>query len=288
MTQEIRFDGQVVIVTGAGRGIGRSHSLLLAKRGAHVVVNDLDAGVAHAVVDEIVSMGGSASAAPGDVIDGADDIIATALVHRGRIDALVNNAGIALDKAFGPTAVEDTERLLRVHALGTVAMTLAAWEPLKAVRGRVVNTTSNSVIGLANSSAYAAAKGAVLGFTRSLALESGAADVRVNALMPMARTRMFEIAGGEVGSTIDQWMTANFPPEAIAPSVVFLASEEVPFTGQVIECSGWTTAHVNFATTPYRSARTPEEVREGLADRDAPLTIVNELVDMHVAKMALS
>lgn len=288
MAGEIRFDGQVVVVTGGGRGIGRGHCLLFAERGAHVVVNDVDADVAQEVVDEIAAAGGTATAAPGDVVDDAAAIIATALGHRGRIDALVNNAGIALDKPFGPDAVAETERLLRVHALGTVAMTVAAWDALNATRGRIVNTTSNSVIGLANASAYAAAKGAVLGFTRSLALEPGAADLRVNAVMPMARTRMFEIAGGEVGSDIDQWMTANFPPEAIAPGVVYLASDEVPFTGQVIECSGWSAAHVFFATTPYEGATTPEAVRDGLADRSGPLTIVNELFDMHTAKMALS
>ena len=108
-----------------------------------------------------------------------------------------------------------------------MALTAAAWESTRCVAGRVVNTTSNSVIGLLHATAYAAAKGAILGFTRSLALEAAEVGVRVNAIMPMARTRMYELAGGEVGSAQDQFMTEHFPPEAIAPTVVFLASDAV-------------------------------------------------------------
>jgi NAD(P)-dependent dehydrogenase (short-subunit alcohol dehydrogenase family) len=282
----IRFDDQVVLVSGGGRGIGRAHSLLLAERGARVVVNDLDREVADEVVEDIVAAGGQATAAPGDVVDDARTIVATALEAGGRLDALVNNAGIAWDEPFTADAVSETELLLRVHALGTVALTAAAWSALVASRGRVVNTTSNAVMGLLHATAYAAAKGAILGFTRSLALEAAEAGVWVNAIMPMARTRMYELAGGEVGSAQDLFMTEHFPPEAIAPTVVFLASDSVPFNGRVIESSGGTTAHVHFAVTPYLPATTPEDARASLAVPSAELTVVNELTDMLGAKLS--
>jgi NAD(P)-dependent dehydrogenase (short-subunit alcohol dehydrogenase family) len=285
----IRFDGEVVLISGAGRGIGRAHALLFAERGAHVVVNDVDRDVAEAVVDEIVAMGATATAAPGDVVDDADTIVATALGARGRLDVLVNNAGIAYAARFGKQGASDMDRLLRVHAVGTAALTAAAWEALIASRGRVVNTTSNSVIGLGFSTAYAAAKGAVLGFTRALAMDAEVVGVRVNAVMPMARTRMYELAGGETGNEIDQMLTKYFPPEGIAPAVVFLASSAVPYNGQIIEISGGTTAFVQFAVTPYMRAATPEEVRDVLAATEsAEVKIVSSNEAQLTEKIAMS
>jgi NAD(P)-dependent dehydrogenase (short-subunit alcohol dehydrogenase family) len=223
----------------------------------------------------------------GDVVDDADAIIRVALECGGRLDALVNNAGIAWDRPFGPDSVRETERLLRVHALGTVAMTVSAWPALVEYCGRVVNTTSGAAIGLRYATAYAAAKGAILGFTRALALEAIDAGIRVNAVMPMARTRMYEHAGGHIGSAGDQYMTEHLPAEAIAPTVVFLASDGVPFNGQVIECSGGTTAHVHFALTPYHSARSPEEARASLVASGGDLTIVDDLAQILTAKLSM-
>jgi NAD(P)-dependent dehydrogenase (short-subunit alcohol dehydrogenase family) len=277
--ETISFEGQVVLVSGAGRGIGRAHALLLAERGAHVIVNDIDPDVADSVVAEITATGARATAAPGDVVDDADDIVGVALDAGGRLDALVNNAGIVRDKAFGSDAVEEMQRLLRVHALGTVALTVSAWSGLVASRGRIVNTTSGAVIGLRHATAYAAAKGAILGFTRSLALEAVDVGIRVNAVMPMARTRMYEQAGGEVGSAEDQFMSEHLPPAAIAPTVVFLASDAVPYNGKVIESSGATTAYVEFGTT--------EEVRDSLASSPGELSVVDQLSDMVAAKLSM-
>ena len=286
---DIRFDGQVVLVSGAGRGIGRAHARLLADRGAHVVVNDLDRDVATEVAQEIQDAGGQATAAAGDVVDDASAIIGNALDVGGRLDALVNNAGVAWDQPFTPSsAVAEVERVLRIHTLGTVALTAAAWDALAATNGRIVNTTSGAVTGLRNSTAYAAAKGAILGFTRSLALEAADVGIRVNAIMPMARTRMYELAGGIAGSDEDHWMQQFFPAEAIAPTVVFLASDAVSFNGQVIETSGWTTAHVELAVTPYLAAGTPEEARESLSSPGGGLTVVAGLAEMLAAKMVVS
>jgi NAD(P)-dependent dehydrogenase (short-subunit alcohol dehydrogenase family) len=283
---DVRFDGQVVLVSGAGRGIGRCCASLLAARGAHVIINDLDGDVAEEAVDKITSTGGLATAAPGDVVDDAAMIVTAALHAGGRLDALVNNAGIALDKAFNPDAVDEAQSLIRVHALGAVALTVAAWEALCATEGRIVNTTSSAVIGMRHAMSYAAAKGAVFGFTRSFAIEAADAGVRVNALMPMARTRMYELAGGEVGSDQDLWMREHFPPEAVAPAVAFLASDQVQFTGQIVETSGGTTARVVLAVTPYVSADSPETVRNSLSEAPDELTVVDQLNDMLAAKMS--
>jgi len=141
-------------------------------------------------------------------------------------------------------------------------------------------------MGLRHSTAYAAAKGAILGFTRSLALEAADVGIKVNAIMPMARTRMYELAGGQVGSDEDRWMQQFFPPEAIAPTVVFLASDAVPYNGQVIETSGWTTAHIELAVRPYLPAATPEEARESLGRAGGELTVVAGLAEMLAGKMA--
>ena len=287
VADSVRFDGQVVLVSGGGRGIGRCHSILFAERGAHVIVNDVDRDVAEAVAGEITAAGGRATAAPGDVVDDARAIVAVGLDAGGRLDALVNNAGIASDKAFNPNAVEELQLLLRVHTIGTVALTVAAWDALIATKGRIVNTTSTAVVGLMHATAYAAAKGAVLGFTRSLAIEAAEVNVRVNAVMPMARTRMYEIAGGDVGSEQDVWMQHNFPPELIAPTVVFLASDQAPYNGQVVETSGGTTAHVLFTVTPYLPACSPEQARDSLAASSGHLTVINELNDMLNVKMSM-
>ncbi|HEY3669597.1 MAG TPA: SDR family NAD(P)-dependent oxidoreductase [Acidimicrobiia bacterium] len=284
---EIRFDDQTVLVTGGGRGIGRGHALLFAERGAHVIVNDVDRAVANEVVEEIGVAGGRATAAPGDVVDDAEAIVGVALDAGGRLDALVNNAGIAWDRPLSENATVETERLLRVHVLGTVALTTSAWPALIEARGRVVNTSSGAVIGLRHATAYAAAKGAILGFTRSLAAEAAEVGVRVNAIMPMARTRMYELAGGEVGSPQDHYMAEYFPAEAIAPAVVFLASDAVSYNGQVIETSGGTTAHVLFVVTPYLPATTPEEARDSLAASVGDLTVVHELSDMLAVKLSM-
>jgi NAD(P)-dependent dehydrogenase (short-subunit alcohol dehydrogenase family) len=288
MADEIRFDDEVVLVSGAGRGIGRAHALLFGLRGAHVVVNDVDPDVAQAVADEIASAGGSATAAAGDVVADSVAIVDRATQARGRLDALVNNAGIAHIAPFGAGSLPDIERLIRVHALGTAALTAASWDALVASKGRIVNTTSSSVIGLAHHTAYAAAKGAVLGFTRALAIEAGAVGVRVNAVMPMARTRMYELAGGEVGSDQDAFMTEHFPPERVAPVVVYLASAGVPHNGQIIEVSGGTTAFVHFAVSPYLTAATPEEARDALATGSGDLTVAGSLDEMLTAKLTLA
>ena len=193
----IRFDGKVAIVTGAGGGLGRAHALELARRGARVVVNDLGGAVdgsggssqaAKDVVAEIKALGGEAVANGGSVGDreGARSIVRDAVDAYGTVDILINNAGILRDKSFAKMALDDFELVLRVHLLGSVYCTQAAW-PIMAEKnwGRIVMTTSSSgLYGNFGQSNYAAAKAGLLGLARSAARELGASGVTVNVVEP--------------------------------------------------------------------------------------------------------
>ena len=270
-SEELRFDEQVVIISGAGRGLGRSHALLLAARGARVVVNDLDgdeiggggdgsnADVATRTVEEIRAAGGEAIAACSDVVTGADQIVERALQEWGRIDAVVNNAGIVGSGHFTDRAAADFEALLNVHVLGTVNLTRAAWPHLSAVRGRVVNTTSGAVVGLPGNTDYAAAKGGVLGFTRGLAIDGRRDGVRVNAIMPMAHTRMYAAAGGTPGSDEEAALRHLMPPESVSPVVAWLAHESVQCTGEVFETAGGYASRLVLGFGPATAGRSPED-----------------------------
>ena len=235
----IRFDGRVVIVTGAGNGLGRSHALEFARRGARVVVNDLGAArdgsgassdAADAVVRQILEEGGEAIADGANVADyGQVETMVKAAVDRwGRVDVLVNNAGILRDKTFAKMDLADFELVLDVHLMGSVHCTKAVWGLMRDQQyGRVVMTTSSSgLYGNFGQTNYGAAKMALVGFMNSLALEGEKYGIRVNSLAPIAATRMTsDLMTGEV--------LASLQPEAVTPAVIFLASEEAP-TRQIL------------------------------------------------------
>jgi NAD(P)-dependent dehydrogenase (short-subunit alcohol dehydrogenase family) len=233
------FEGRVAVVTGAGRGIGRAHALLLAARGASVVVNDLggsmtgggaDAGPADEVVDEINAAGGMAVADAHDVSTehGAGALVATALDSFGRIDAIVNNAGIIRWADFPDADAENMERHLAVHVLGSFHTARAAWPHLLAQGyGRIVNTTSSGMFGLPNNVGYATAKAGVVGLTRSLATAGRPHDIACNLVAPAAFTRMAGAADA------DSPMATTMAPELVAPMVAFLAHEDCPVTGEI-------------------------------------------------------
>jgi len=199
---ELRFDGRVAIVTGAGRGIGRAYALLLAARGASVVVNDLggsisgdgsDTGPAAAVVDEIVAAGGAAIADASDVStpDGAQGLVGAAVEAFGPVDAVIANAGIMRWAGMPDVDADDLDAHLAVHVGGSFHLVRAVW-PSMAERGygRIVLTTSSGVFGLPNNTAYATAKGGVIGLVRSLSVTGRRAGITVNAIAPGAFTRM--------------------------------------------------------------------------------------------------
>src|SRR5271156_6746592 len=201
----IRFDGKVAIVTGAGGGLGRAHALEFAKRGAKVVVNDLGGSLdgsggnseaAEKVVAEITAAGGEAIANGASVSDdaGVAHLVKQAMDKWGRIDVLIANAGILRDKSFSKMELKDFEAVVTVHLMGTVKPAKAVWEIMKAQGyGRIVVTTSSTgLYGNFGQTNYGAAKLSLVGFMNSLKLEGDKDNIKVNAICPVAATRMTE------------------------------------------------------------------------------------------------
>jgi NAD(P)-dependent dehydrogenase (short-subunit alcohol dehydrogenase family) len=248
----VSFAGKVAIVTGAGAGLGRSHALELARRGAKVVVNDLGGSVdgsggsseaAKKVVEEIKALGGEAIANGASVADraGAASIVKDAVAAFGTVDILINNAGVLRDKSFKKMELEDLELVIKVHLLGSAYVTHAVW-PLMLDKGygRIVMTTSSSgLYGNFGQSNYGAAKLGLVGLMNTLKLEGASRNVHVNTIAPIAATRMTE------GLGIPQALMDQLKPELVTPAVLFLASEQAP-NGAIIEAGAgyYAKAHV--------------------------------------------
>lgn len=238
----IRFDGKVAIVTGAGGGLGRSHALELARRGAKVVVNDLggsrdgkggSSDAAKAVVDEIKALGGEAIANGSSVTDdaGVEHMVKETIDAFGRIDILINNAGILRDKSFTKMEFGDFELVVDVHLFGTVKPTKAVWPIMREQKyGRIVVTSSSSgLYGNFGQTNYGAAKLGVVGFINTLKLEGQKDNIHCNALAPVAYTRM---TADLMPPEAEQMLT----PESVTPGVIYLVSEDAP-TGHIL-CAG--------------------------------------------------
>jgi NAD(P)-dependent dehydrogenase (short-subunit alcohol dehydrogenase family) len=225
------FATKVAVVTGAGRGLGRSHAIEFARRGARVVVNDPGGAVdgtgsgttAQTVVDEIRKLGGEACVNTDSVTtqEGATAIIGTAMENYGRVDILVNNAGILRDKTFTNISIENFREVLDVHLMGSVLVTKAAWPMMRDNNwGRVVFTSSGSgIFGHFGQSNYASAKMGLIGLMNVLALEGASKGIRVNTLAPGALTRMTENL---------QDANRRGRPEQVSPAVLYLCSEDAP------------------------------------------------------------
>jgi NAD(P)-dependent dehydrogenase (short-subunit alcohol dehydrogenase family) len=276
---ELRLDGQVAVVTGAGRGLGRSYATLLAARGASVVVNNRirptadDSGrVAEEVVARINAAGGTAVANTGDVgtQSGAESVVQTALDAFGRIDVVVNNAGIVQFHKFADYPDDEFARMLAIHLHGTWFVTRAAWPHLRSQRyGRVINTVSRGAFfGDSQGAAYAAAKGATYGLTRALAVEGRAEDIKVNAVTPTAWTPLYARAP-DVTPERRKVLEEQFPTDLVAPVVVALAHASCPFTGEVIGAAGGNVYRAFMAQTPgaeVGDSFVPEQFHDVLAD----------------------
>ncbi len=231
---DISFDNRVAIVTGAGTGLGRSHAMELAARGAKVMVNDLgvttdgqgaSSAAAEAVAQEIRDAGGEAMAHGCDVSDeaGVADMVARVMEAWGRIDIVVNNAGILRDKTFSKMAMADFRKVVDVHLIGSANVTHACWPIMRAQKyGRIVLTSSASgLYGNFGQSNYGAAKAAMMGLMNVLHLEGARDNIRVNTLAPTAATRM-------TADLLPEQAQALLAPETITPGLLYLVSEDGP------------------------------------------------------------
>ncbi len=280
---EIRFDDRVAIVTGAGGGLGRSHALLLASRGAKVVVNDLGGSVdgsggggskaADDVVAAIKEAGGEAVASYDgvDTMEGAEKIVATAKEAFGKVDIVINNAGILRDKSFMKMTVEDWDLVLKVHLTGTMNVSKAVWPLLRDNKyGRVVNTTSAAgLYGNFGQANYSAAKLGIVGLSKTLGQEGAKYDIKVNVIAPVAKSRMTE-------TIMPPNVLEKLSPEAVSALVAYLSSEQCTDNGQTYAVGGGYFARVAVVEAPGVTVSTDGLTPEVVAEQWAK---INDLTD---------
>lgn len=278
MTEALGFDGKVAIITGAGGGLGRQHALLMASRGALVVVNDLggavdgtgsDKGAADKVVDEIKALGGEAVADTNSVAtaEGGEAIVQSALDAFGTVDIVINNAGILRDKAFHNMDESLVDPVFDVHLKGAFNVTGPAFRVMRENGyGRIISTSSAAgIFGNFGQANYGAAKMGLVGFTRVLAVEGARFNIAANAIAPIALTRMTEDLLGDLGQKLQ--------PDYVAPLVTFLAHESCDATGRVFSVGGGRVAEVFIGECQgFTDANlSPESVRDNwstICDRD--------------------
>jgi NAD(P)-dependent dehydrogenase (short-subunit alcohol dehydrogenase family) len=277
--QEFRFDGRTAIVTGAGGNpsLGRAHALLLAERGANVVVNDIghdpesgayyrDKASADAVVAEIRARGGIAVADTHSVAgeEGAGAIVQTALDAFGGVDIVVNNAVITVIAPFDEMSSKDFRRHIETNLMGPIWLCRAAWPHMRAQRyGRIVNLASGAFTGCSLMSAYGISKGGLFSLTCALAAEGEAIGIKANTVNPTAYTRG-SIASINEDTTLFQHFKNNSPAEFVSPVVAYLAHEKCPVSGECIEAGAGSLRRVYVAGTP--GVTQPRLTIEGLAE----------------------
>ncbi len=254
---DFNFDGRVAVITGAGRGMGRGYALLLAARGASVVVNDLggsiagvgaDMSTAETVVSEIRIAGGIAIADGTDVSqdNGGQSLIDATIETFGRVDIVINNAGIMRWAGFPKADVANLRAHLDVHVTGSFNVARAAWPHMVDQRyGRIVDTTSAGMFGLPNNLSYATAKGGVVGMTRSLATAGAPHNILVNLIAPAAVTRM-----GGAAPNSEPPTSGPMSPDRVAPMVAFLSHETCSVTGEIYAAGFGRFQRIFLATTP--------------------------------------
>ncbi|MCP4183028.1 MAG: SDR family NAD(P)-dependent oxidoreductase, partial [Hyphomicrobiales bacterium] len=262
----IRFDGKVAIVTGSGNGLGRSHAMELARLGAKVVVNDFGGArdgsggsksPAEEVVAEIIAAGGEAMANGANVtnVDDIGQMVADTMARWGRIDILINNAGILRDRSFGNMSSEEWNSVIDVHLNGSANCSLAVWKIMKQQNyGRILMTTSTSgIYGNFGQANYGAAKMAVIGMMNTLCIEGAKNNIQVNCLAPTAATRMTE-------DVINEEALQSIQPEKVTPAAIYLVSEDGPNRTVMMAGAG------SFAVLEFRESgglRLPEDQCNG-------------------------
>lgn len=248
----IRFDDQVAIVTGAGAGLGRSHALEFARRGARVVVNDLGGstkgtGQSHSAADQVVKeirAAGGQAIANYDSVENGEAIVQTAMDHFGRVDIVINNAGILRDKSFTKMSDEDWDLVYRVHLLGAYKVAHAAWPIMRQqAYGRIINTSSAAgIYGNFGQANYSSAKLGLYGLTQTLAQEGAKYNIRVNAIAPIAGSRL-------MASITPEQLLAALKSEYVTPLVVRLCMQASQETGSLFEVGGGWMAKLRWERT---------------------------------------
>lgn len=294
---ELRFDGRVAIVTGGGGGLGRAHALLLARRGARVVVNDIglrksvDDPAMHPAEDTVAAIeaaGGEAIANLGDITSTADvdDLVAQTIDRFGRLDIVVGNAGIDGGIEYSQLTPGELDRYLRVHVVGSYLVTHAAWPHFLAQRyGRILLTASSATLGIERRAHYSAAKGGVFGLMRSLAVEGAAHGITVNALWPFGSTPMMREAFEEAALPEEHQvaLTAAADVNLVAPVVAWLVHEDCTATGETLHAGCGKVARVFMAQGPGISDRglTIETMRDRWAEicAETPMTVLHNSLE---------
>jgi NAD(P)-dependent dehydrogenase (short-subunit alcohol dehydrogenase family) len=290
---DLGYDGKVAIITGAGGGLGREHALLLASRGARIVVNDLggsvsgeggDEGPAEKTAKEIRDLGGEAVPDTNSVAtpEGGEAIVKTAVDAYGTVDIVINNAGILRDKSFHNMTPDLLNPVLDVHLKGAFYVTIPAWKIMREKNyGRVVNTASNAgVLGNFGQSNYGSAKMGLVGFTNVLAIEGQRHNINVNAICPVAKTRMTEELLGPLGDALG--------PETVSPLVAWLVHEDCTTTGEIYSAAGGCISRFFIGLTPgYDNPNlTAEDVRDHWSEiRDENGYIVPDTIQDELKKL---
>jgi len=283
---ELDFDGRVAIVTGAGQGMGREHAIMLASRGARVVVNDIAATRAEETVKAIVGAGGTAVSDSHNIVTEAPDLVQTAIENFGRLDIVVNNAGI---NAYGRFWEMDSDvwwRVFDTSFRGVVEVARHAMPHLiESGSGRLINISSNGLMGLPNDTSYGAAKAAIWGLGNSLVAEAREVGVQVTTLLPVAWTPMTEDAFGNSNEVIQKLMREHFPADAVAAFVTWLAHQDTTVHGEAFEVGGVGAARTVFTAMPRLKVADPTP--EAWADNAANLTRDGELTPLFNASESL-